>query len=167
MYKIGIIEHNIKNKKKKGIANMKIKDCMCNNVTYLAPENTIKDCAKIMQEKHIGCVPICDSKKKIVGLVTDRDLILRCIACDKDSKNTMLSEIMTCNVCYCNCEDDICIAQDLMATNQIRRLPVVNNNHEIIGIITLGNLSTNKGINNEDVSNTLENICKTNTKNAE
>lgn len=146
---------------------MKVKDCMCKDVVYLAPQNTIKDCAKLMSDKHIGCVPICDDNKKVVGLVTDRDVILRSIACDKDTTTTMLSDIMTCNVCFCSSEEEVSKAQDIMSTNQIRRLPVVNENNEIVGIITLGNLCISQNVNNREISETLENICKTNNKNAE
>ena len=67
---------------------MKVKDCMCNEVSWVKPNCTIKDCAKIMMENHIGCVPVCDDSKKVVGLVTDRDIILRSVACDKDIKTS-------------------------------------------------------------------------------
>lgn len=146
---------------------MKVKDCMCKDVAYLAPQNTIKDCAKLMCDMHIGCVPVCDTNKNVVGLVTDRDLILRSIACDKNIQTTMLSDIMTCNVCSCNQEDDVEKAQMSMSNNQIRRLPVINNNNELVGIVTLGNLCKNQNVNTEDVSKTLEDICKTDNKNAE
>lgn len=146
---------------------MKVKDCMCTNVYSITPNSTIKDCAKIMCDNHIGCIPVCDTSSHIVGLVTDRDLILRSIACDKDVNNTPISEIMTCKVCACNSEIDIKEAEDLMSKNQIRRLPVVDNNNKIIGIITLGDLAKNTNITIDDVSTTLENICGSDDKNAE
>jgi len=143
---------------------MKIKDCMENNVWYLKPENTIQECAKLMSEKHIGCVPVCDDSNSIVGLVTDRDVILRCIACDKDCKTTKISEIMTTDICYCNSDVEIEEAKKIMSDNQIRRVPVVNNENKIVGIITLGDLAKN---NNTSSSDVLEDICKCNEKNAE
>lgn len=146
---------------------MKIKECMNNNVYCLKPENTVQDCAKLMNEKHIGCVPVCDEEKNIVGLVTDRDVILRSIACDRDTKQTPLSEIMTTKVCCCNSEVEIYEAEDLMCRNQIRRLPIIDDNNKIIGIISLGDLIKNSGVNNKDVSDTFETICKHDHKNAE
>ena len=112
-----------------------------------------------MTENHIGCVPVCDQNNCIVGMITDRDIILRSIACDKDVKNTPASEIMTCNVCTCNQNDDIWDAECKMATNQIRRIPVVDNN-KVIGILTLGDLAHyNEETGEDNFCNTVEEIC--------
>lgn len=146
---------------------MKVKDCMCSDIAYLTEENTIKDCAKLMCDKHIGCVPVCNSNKNIVGLVTDRDLILRSIACDKDVNSTPVKDIMTCKVCCCNEDEDVEKAEKTMSEYQIRRLPVIDSNNKIIGIITLGDLCTNKNVNTQSVCDTLECICNSNNKNAE
>ena len=146
---------------------MKVKDCMCYEVAYLTPESTVEDCAKLMCNKHVGCIPVCDNNKTVVGIVTDRDVILRSIACDKDIKNTPISDIMTCNVCSCGPDEEIDEAEKKMSNEQIRRLPVVDENSIIIGIVTIGDLCTNQNINTEGVGQTLENICKCNDKNAE
>lgn len=145
---------------------MKIKDCMCNNVKFVTPSTNVCDCAKIMSENKIGCVPVCDESNQVVGIVTDRDVILRTIACDKDCKSTPVSEIMTCNVCLCDANSEIEEAEHLMSQNAVRRLPVVENN-KIVGIITLGNLFQNKNINSNHASNTFENICDCHSKNNE
>lgn len=146
---------------------MKVKDCMCNNVCSVNPNNTVKDCAKLMCDNHIGCIPVCDDTQKIVGLVTDRDVILRTIACDKEATTTPVSEIMTCKVCCCDENCDVSEAEKLMSEYQIRRLPVVDDNNKIIGIITLGDLAKNDNVSTESVCTTLENICGCNNKNAE
>ena len=145
---------------------MKIKECMCNNVKWVSPNTNVCDCAKVMSENKIGCVPVCDDKNEVVGIVTDRDVILRTIACDKDCKQTPVSEIMTTKVFWCNANSEIEEAEKLMSQNAIRRLPVIENN-KIVGIITLGNLFQNKNINSNHASNTFENICDCHTKNAE
>lgn len=146
---------------------MKIKEYMNSNVYCLKPNNTIKDCAKLMHDNHIGCIPVCNDQNNIVGLVTDRDIILRGIACNKDTSETPVSEIMTCNVVYCNEDDDVEEIEEIMSQNQIRRLPIIDKNNKIVGIISLGDLVKNNNINNNVVSDTLENICKDNNKNAE
>lgn len=146
---------------------MKVKDCMCNDVAYLTEQSTIKDCAKLMCDKHIGCVPVCDDNKNIVGLVTDRDVILRSIACDKDVNSTLVKDIMTSKVCCCNEDEDIENVEKTMSEYQIRRLPVIDSNNKIIGIITIGDLCSNSNVDTKNVCNTLENICKCNDKNAE
>ena len=146
---------------------MKVKDCMCSNVFYLAPENTVYDCAKKMEENHVGSIPVCDSNKKIVGIVTDRDIILRTVACSKDAKLTPLSEIMTTKVCFCLDSDEVNNVENTMSNEQIRRLPVVNDKGEIVGIITLKDLCKNENLNNISIGQTLENICNCDKKNAE
>ena len=80
---------------------MKVKDCMCTDVCCVKPETTIRDVAKLMSQNHIGSLPVCDTNNCLCGIVTDRDIILRSIACDKDVKTTPVSDIMSTNVCTC------------------------------------------------------------------
>ena len=122
---------------------MKVKECMCDDVCCVKPETKIKEVAKLMSENHIGSIPVCDQNQCICGIVTDRDILLRCVACDKDTNQTSVSEIMSCNVCTCNEDDDITNAQTQMSQNQIRRLPVCNSKNEVVGILTLGDLAQN------------------------
>ena len=138
---------------------MKVQDCMCGDICVCSPENTVCDCSKLMNNRHVGCVPVCDAENKVVGLVTDRDIILRCIACDKDPKNTKISEIMTTNVCCCKPEQDVCDAEQDMCETQVRRIPVVDNNNKIIGMLSLGDLAKNNNVSKEDVGKTVEGIC--------
>ena len=147
---------------------MKVKDCMCHEVAYLTPDSSVEECAKMMCNKHIGCIPVCDNNKTIVGIVTDRDLILRTLACDKDIKQTKVSDIMTTNVYNTTPEAEIEDVEQLMCECQIRRVPVVEN-EQLIGIITIGDLARNKNVNSDEMSYTFERICKCgdNAKNAE
>ena len=139
---------------------MRVKDCMCGEVCWVKPDTKIYEVAKIMEQNHVGCVPVCDDKNCVVGIITDRDIILRSIACDKDVKTTNTSDIMTCNVCTCNQNDDIYDVENKMASNQIRRIPVVDNN-KIIGIVTLGDLAHyNEEIGKEYFCTTVEDICE-------
>ena len=138
---------------------MKVKDCMCGEVCCVKPDATVCEVAKLMEKNHIGCVPVCDKNNCIIGVITDRDIILRSIACDKDVKSTNVSEIMTCNVCTCTQNDDINEAERKMAKNQIRRIPVVDNN-KVIGILTLGDLAHYSEETGEaKFCNTVEDIC--------
>jgi len=148
---------------------MKVKDCMCNDVCCVNPNTTISEVAKLMSQNHIGSVPVCDNQNCICGIVTDRDVILRCIACDKDVKQTPVSDIMSCNVCTCKEDDEMTNAQSKMSQNQIRRLPVCDKNNKVIGILTMGDLAQNDGeIGKQQVCTTIENICDCGSqKNAE
>lgn len=145
---------------------MKVRDCMCKEVVFVKPDCDTAECAKLMCQNHIGCIPVCDDSKKVVGLVTDRDILLRTIGCGKEIKNTPVSDIMTCNVTCCGPDEEVQQAEKMMETNQVRRIPVMENN-KIVGILTLGDLAKNKEINPEGVSITLENICDCDKKNAE
>ena len=144
---------------------MKIKDCMCDQICYCTPETTIKKVAKKMNENHIGCIPVCNGDDCVVGIITDRDIVLRAIACDKDT-NTAISEIMSCDIMCCDCNNDLTEASKLMKEQQVRRIPVTENG-KLVGILTLGDLAKNQQINNEFVGQTAECICGCNDKNAE
>ncbi len=135
---------------------MKINECMCQDVCFVKPDCKVYDAARIMNENHIGCIPVCDENKNLVGLLTDRDIVLRGVACDKNTKTTPVSEIMTTNVWTCGCNDDLEEAQKIMSQNQVRRIPVVDSQNKMVGILTTGDL-----VQNSDVkfSNTMENIC--------
>ena len=145
---------------------MKVKDCMCKEVVFVKPDCDTEECAKLMCQNHIGCIPVCDDSKKVVGLVTDRDILLRTIGCGKEIKNTPVSDIMSSNITCCEPDEEVQQAEKIMGTNQVRRIPVMENN-KIVGILTLGDLVKNKDINPEGVSITLENICDCDKKNAE
>ena len=150
---------------------MKVKDCMCNHVNYVKPNTSVQDCAKMMCECHIGCTPVCDDSNRLVGIVTDRDILLRTVCSNKNAKTTPVSEIMTTDVCCCdsneqtpNCE--ITEAERLMSEKQIRRIPVTQNN-KVIGILTLGDLAANQSVDQKELCDTIECICGTDQHNAE
>jgi len=147
---------------------MKVKECMCTEVSCVKPESTICDVAKLMLNKHVGCVPVCDEKNKVVGIVTDRDLILRSLACEKDGKQTPVSEIMTTKIFNVAPDAEVAEAEKIMCECQIRRVPVVEND-VLVGIITVGDLANNENVSSKEVSDTMEEICKCNqnAKNAE
>ena len=140
---------------------MKVKECMCNQVWAAKPETTIYDIAKLMQTNQVGCVPICDNNNNMVGIITDRDIVLRGVVCEKNTKTTPVSEIMTTKICYCGPDDDVYDAECKMSQNQVRRIPVVENN-KVVGILTLGDLAHwTKEIGKQEVCNTITNICST------
>ena len=144
---------------------MKIKDCMCNSICYCKPESTIGEVAKTMNKNHIGCMPVCDNTNSLVGIITDRDIVLRALANNKDY-NTKVSEIMTTDTISCDCNTELVEASKTMRKEQIRRIPVTENG-KLIGILTLGDLAKNAQVNNEFVGFTTECICQNNDKNAE
>ena len=148
---------------------MKVKDCMCNDVCSVTPDTTVQEVAKLMAENHVGSIPVTNEQNCLCGIVTDRDIILRTVACDKDIKQTEVSEIMTTNVCACKENDEMSDAQCKMSKFQVRRLPVCDTQNKIIGILTFGDMAQNTNqIGQQEVCQTVEKICDCNTgKNAE
>ena len=137
---------------------MKINEFMCQDVCFVKPNCNVYDAARIMNENHIGCIPVCDDEKKILGIVTDRDIVLRNVACNKDAKITPVSDIMTTNIYTCKSDDSVENAEFTMSKNQIRRIPVVDNQNRVVGIVSIGDLAHNTENNN--LSKTMENICE-------
>ena len=142
---------------------MKVQDCMCKDVCCIKPEISLQEASKIMSQNHVGCLPVCDNNNCICGIITDRDVILRAIACNKNINNTPVSDIMTCNVTTCKESDDITNAETKMGQKQIRRLPVCDDKNHVVGILTLGDLAKkDNNISMEQICSTLEDICDCN-----
>lgn len=142
---------------------MKVRECMCNQVSCVNPKATLSEVAQIMQQNHVGCIPVCDNNKNVVGLVTDRDIVLRGVACNKDTNTTPVSDIMTTKVYTVTPDAEVTEASKIMCDCQIKRVPVLEN-EAIVGIITLGDLANKEGV---ETGHTVEGICKcgNNTKN--
>lgn len=143
---------------------MRVDECMCHDVLWVNPGTSVCDCAHLMAEQKIGCIPVCDANQKIVGLVTDRDILLRTVCKDKNAKTTPVSEIMTTNVCCCESNEQLNTAQELMSKNQIRRLPIIEND-KIVGILSIGDISRNPNTDKESFIITFDNICRPGNKN--
>lgn len=137
---------------------MRVKDCMCEDIIWATPDTKIKDVAKLMQTNDIGSVPICNSDKKIIGFVTDRDIIVRGIANNVNVDNANVEEIMTKEVIKTTPDTDALSAARIMSYNKIRRLPVIKDN-EVIGMLTIGDLAKTNDIPYGRIGITLENIC--------
>ena len=79
---------------------MRVKDCMCGEVCWVKPDTKIYEIAKIMEQNHIGCVPVCDNTNKVLGFITDRDIVLRGIAENKDCSQTKVKDLMVKNILW-------------------------------------------------------------------
>jgi CBS domain-containing protein len=98
----------------------------------------------LMKSKDIGSIPVIENEqtKKLVGIVTDRDLALKIVAEGRDPKTTKVEAVMAHNVVTCRVDDDVQKALDSMADYQLRRIPIVNNNNKIVGIIAQADVAT-------------------------
>ncbi len=138
---------------------MKVRECMSLDICCCKPGDTVCDVAKKMNEFHVGSMPVCDDNKNVVGIITDRDITLRCVANNKDTNCTPISDVMTTSVCCCDCDTDVQDATKLMSDMQVRRIPVLENNR-VVGMLTLGDLAHSKNVSAKEVSDTVESICK-------
>jgi CBS domain-containing protein len=119
---------------------MKIKDIMTDQVAYVSPETSVVEVAQLMQKHDVGVIPVCQGND-VVGLVTDRDIVVRNIAHGKDPHTTVARDVMTSHVKTVSSEMSLNQAAEIMANHQIRRLPVVDNDR-LVGMISLGDLAT-------------------------
>ena len=108
------------------------------------PSDTVAKVAELMKSNDIGSVPIIENEQtmKLVGIVTDRDLALRMVAEGRDAKSTKADAVMTREVVTCRAEDDLQTALDAMSEHQLRRIPVIDSNNRIVGIIAQADVAT-------------------------
>ena len=125
---------------------MKVKQIMTTDVSTVTPNDTVTKAASIMKQLNVGSVPVIDGSR-VVGIVTDRDITLRGIAKGGDP-NQKISEIMTSDVKYATPDMDVHAVADLMAENQVRRLPVIDNDR-LVGIVAIGDLAVENIFENE------------------
>jgi CBS domain-containing protein len=95
------------------------------------------DAAQLMKNEHVGSIPVIEDQqtRKLVGIVTDRDLAIRIVSEGLDAKSTKVESIMTRNVVTCKAEDDLQTVVDAMSKHQLRRIPVVDDDNKVLGII--------------------------------
>ena len=119
---------------------MNVKDCMSTNVIAVSPEESVAVAARLMARHNVGALPVRARDGSLCGVVTDRDLVLRCMALERAAEKTSVSRIMTCRVKSVSPETSLVQAADLMAKEQVRRLPVVEG-RRLVGMVSLGDLS--------------------------
>lgn len=116
---------------------MELRDIMTSDVASVQRSTPVQDAAKLMKDHNVGAIPVCDGDR-VVGIITDRDIVLRDVA-DGD-KNIKCGDIMSSQLVSGTPEMDAGEAADIMADNQIRRLPVVDNGR-LVGIVSLGDVA--------------------------
>ncbi len=125
---------------------MKVKQIMTTDVSTVTPNDTITKAASIMEQLNVGSVPVTDNNR-VVGIVTDRDIILRSVA-KGEGANQKVSEVMTPSVKCATPDMDVHAVADIMAESQVRRLPVVDND-KLVGIVAIGDLAVENIFENE------------------
>ena len=124
---------------------MKNSDIMTKDLIYSRPSDMVSDVAQLMKEEDIGPVLIVDDSndgKRLVGIVTDRDLAIKVVGEGSDPQNTRVEDVMTESLVTVRASDDVQSAMQAMAQNQLRRIPVVDDNGQLVGIISQADVAT-------------------------
>ncbi|MFP4163236.1 MAG: CBS domain-containing protein [Chitinispirillaceae bacterium] len=129
---------------------MQVKDIMTYGVDYLTPADTVRTAAERMRDENVGVFPVFD-RDEPVGMVTDRDVTVRCVAEGLNPAETKVTGVMTPEVFFCMENADVETAAHIMEYKQIRRLLVKNDDGKVIGILALGDIamSTNNELSGE------------------
>ncbi len=119
---------------------MKLREIMTNPVIRIHPDESVAVAARTLSRYNIGALPVCGSDGHLCGLVTDRDIVTRCLAAGRSPAGTSVREVMTANVIAGKPDMDAALAAGLMGRAQIRRLPVMENGR-LCGMVSLGDLA--------------------------
>lgn len=117
-----------------------LRDIMTTDVTYSNPQDPVMQAAQKMKQLNVGSIPVCDANQNVIGMITDRDICLRCVA-DNLPNSTPVQQVMSQNVVTASPDMTVDKAAHLMSERQIRRLPVVENG-KMVGMVAIGDLAT-------------------------
>jgi CBS domain-containing protein len=139
---------------------MKISEVMTSDVRMAGPDTTLAEAARLMAELDAGVLPVANSEK-LIGMITDRDIAIRGVAhgLGPDAK---VSEVMTKEVKYCYDDDDCDDVAKNMGEIQVRRLPVLNRQKRLVGIVSLGDLAVTMGPDGDAIGDSLAGISRPN-----
>ncbi|HEX2173598.1 MAG TPA: CBS domain-containing protein [Dehalococcoidia bacterium] len=118
---------------------MQVRDVMNYECVVVSPEVTVQKAAQKMDEYDVGVLPVCDAGR-LVGVITDRDIVLRAVALGRDTAGIKVREVMTTDPSYCYEDDEAPVAAKTMEDRKIRRLPILSRNDRLVGIVSLRDL---------------------------
>ncbi|MDR1669633.1 MAG: CBS domain-containing protein [Oscillospiraceae bacterium] len=136
---------------------MRVSELMNANVVSITPDEPALLAARLLSRHNIGSLPVCSLDGKLRGMVTDRDIVLRCVATESDPQTMRVREIMTRGVVSVSPDDDVREAAHKMAHEQVRRLPVVNVSGAVVGMLSLGDMAKSRAMEME-AANALSEI---------
>lgn len=139
-------------------ATRQIRDVMTPDPECVRGSDTLRDAARIMKDRDTGVVPVVDGKK-VVGLITDRDIVIRCVAEGKDPQTARVEDVMTTSVRKIQDDASIDEALTVMKSAEVRRVPVVNGKDEIVGIVSIGDIATDSR-QSDKVGKAMEDIAE-------
>lgn len=121
-----------------------VQEIMTRQVEVVRPDAPIREAAEMMRSLDVGSLPVCDGQR-LVGMITDRDITIRAIADGRDPGQTPVADAMTPEIVYCYDDQDVREVAHLMEERQIRRLPIISRDKQLVGIVSLGDLAVDTG----------------------
>lgn len=119
---------------------MQVRDIMTDRLIVVGQQEPIASAARLMKRHNLGALPVCDDDGRLRGLITDRDIVIRCVAADMDPADTKIREIMSRGITTCAAGEDVDDVVRTMGAEQVRRLPVVDGG-KLVGMVSLGDLT--------------------------
>ena len=119
---------------------MKVRDLMATHVEFIEPEASVQDAAALMGELDVGALPV-GTADELKGIITDRDILYRVVAEGREPRRTPVMEVATRQIFSCSPDDPVSAAMDVMASQNVRRLPVMSESQRVVGWLTLSDLS--------------------------
>lgn len=140
---------------------MKNRDVMTQSPVCCVASDSVNKAAQLMSIENVGAIPVVDSEqnKKLVGIVTDRDLTLKIVAENRSPRDTRIEDVMTRNLVTCAPDDDLSKTIEVMSQHQIRRVPVVGTRGEIVGIIAQADVALQNN-NEQKTAQLVEEISR-------
>ena len=137
---------------------MQLRDVMTRDVEVIHPDATVEEAAEKMEALNVGPLPVCDGQR-LVGMITDRDITVRAVAAGVAPDQAKVRDVMTPEVAYAFEDQDVREAERIMQDNQIRRLPILDRDKRLVGIVSLGDLAVDTD-DTRGTGETLERISE-------
>lgn len=124
-----------------GLLHAPVHDAMRTRVYVCAPEDTLARAAQLMWEKDLGCLPVCAPGRQALAMLTDRDIAMAAFMQWKHLAEASVESAMSRSLCACSPDDELGQAEEMMRANQVRRLPVVDAQGVLVGLLSLGDVA--------------------------
>jgi CBS domain-containing protein len=147
---------------------MKASDIMTKNPSVVTPETPLREAAKLMRDQDVGMLPVVDERgsRKVVAVVTDRDIATRCVAEGHDSSKCAVTEVMSKGVRTCKADDDVDEIMSVMGKEQVRRIPIVDERGDLIGVVAQADI-VRRGEDNKEAERTVEKISQPSSRHSQ
>ena len=119
---------------------MRVNEIMSSKVEWISPDLTVGECACRMRDLDVGCLPVGE-KDRLVGMITDRDITCRAVADGCEPAKTKVRDVMSKGITYCFDDEDVSAAARIMEAKNMRRLPILNHDKRLVGLVSLSDMS--------------------------